>query len=190
MWGGKVAIPSAGFSLWRPMTRILLGAVLFAASQIVLAQAIEYEIYELSKAGLPPKLVAKGKRQYSLNDVEVQPYKRDGRPIAEKFIELEKGFKVGARIFLKKELNGFGLLARKSNFDFSWEWYDKEKDNLYKKFQGPGRVMVKAVGMPEIEELAEVTFLEDTRLRFVANGQGTEDTHHILIKAGSVLRFK
>jgi hypothetical protein len=172
------------------MTRILIAVFLFAQCQLAVAEVIEYEIYELTKSAAGPKLIAKGKREYSLKDVEVHPYQRDGRQVAEKLIELEKGYRVGARIFYEKELTGFGLLAKRSNADFSWEWYNKESGNRFKKLQGQTHVTVKTAGMPVVEELAEVTFLEDTHLRFIANRQGMDDTHSIIVKAGSVFRFK
>ncbi len=40
-----------------------------------------------------------------------------------------------------------------------------------------------------MEELAEVRFLDDTNLAFIA-GRGRDDTHGIVVKAGSVFRFK
>ena len=172
------------------MTRILVAVLLLAQWQFAAAEIIEYEIYELSRGGAVPKLIAKGKREYSLKDVEVRPYQRNGRRIAEKLIELENGYRVGARIFYEKELTGFGLLAKRSNADFSWEWYNKESGNRFKKLQGQTYVTVKTAGMPAVEELVEVTFLEDTNLRFIANSQGMEDTHSIIVKAGSVFKFE
>jgi len=172
------------------MTRLLVAVLLVAQWQFAVAEVIEYEIYELSKAGGGSKLIAKGKREYSLKDVEVRPYQRNGRQVAEKLIELEKGYRVGARIFYEKELTGFGLLANRSGSDFSWEWYNKESGNRFKKLQGQSYVTVKTAGMPAVEELAEVTFLEDTNLRFIANGQGMDDTHSITVKAGSVIKFQ
>lgn len=172
------------------MTRIFIAVLLVAQWQFATAEAIEYEIYELSKGGEARKLIAKGKREYSLKDVEVHPYQRNGRKIAEKLIELEQGYRVGARIFYEKELTGFGLLAKRSNADFSWEWYNKETGNRFKKLQGQTYVTVRTAGQPMVEELAEVRFLEDTNLRFIANRQGMDDTHSIIVKAGSVLKFQ
>jgi len=172
------------------MTRILLAVLLIAEWQLAAAEVIEYEVYELSKGGAARNLIAKGKREYSLKDIEVHPYQRNGRQVAEKLIELEQGYRVGARIFYEKELTGFGLLAKRSNADFSWEWYNKENGNRFIKLQGQTYVTVRTVGQPMVEELAEVKFLEDTNLRFIANRQGMKDTHSIIVKAGSVLKFQ
>jgi hypothetical protein len=155
----------------------------------VAAEVIEYEIYELSNAGADPKLIAKGKREYSLKDIEVRAYERRGKQVAEKLIALEQGYRVGARILYEKKLVGFGLLAKRSNADISWEWYDKENANRFRRLHDGTLVTVRVVGAPAIEELAEITFLEPTSLRFTV-GQGMADTHSVLIKAGSVLRLK
>jgi pimeloyl-ACP methyl ester carboxylesterase len=151
------------------------------------AEAITYEIYEISNIGR--RLIAQGTRQYSVADIKVHPYERNGRKIAEKFLELEQGYRVGARIFSETELTGFGLLARRSDRDFSWEWYRKESGTRFRKLQGGTAVEVSVWGQPFTEELAAVRFLDDTSLGFIA-GQGRDDTHKIVIKAGSVLRFR
>lgn len=165
---------------------LLLAITLF--STVSAAEVIEYEIYEISKVG--GKLLAKGKREYSVNDVKVHPYERSGQKIAEKFVDLEQGFRVGARIFYEKELTGFGLLAKRSDFDFSWEWYNRESGSRFRKLQGGTLVEVNVFGRPFLEELAEVRFLDDTRLRFNADRRVMDDTHVIVVKAGSVLRFR
>jgi hypothetical protein len=170
--------------------RSIITILLISLSQLAIAEVIEYEIYELPKGDAKKVLIVKGKRDYSVKDVEVHPYERGGRKVAEKLIELEQGYKVGARIFFEKQLTGFGLLAKRSSSDFSWEWYNKKSGNRFHKLQGGTYVQIKTTGMPLIEELAEVTFLEDTKLSFIANRQGMDDTHDIIIKAGSVLRFK
>lgn len=172
------------------MKQILIVLLFIAQWQLAYAEIIEYEIYELSKGSEARKLIAKGKREYSLKDIEVHTYQHDGRQIAEKLVELEQGYRVGARIFYERELSGFGLLARRSNADFSWEWYNKQTGNRFRKLQGGTHVTVQVTGQPMVEELAEVKFLEDANLRFIANRQGMDDTHSIIVKAGSVLRLR
>jgi len=169
------------------MTRLAIATVLVLASWGARAEAIVYEIHEVSNIG--SRLIAKGKREYTVSDVKVHPYERDGHKIAEKFVELEQGYRVGARIFFEKELTGFGLLARQSEHDFSWEWYNKESGNRFRKLQGGTTVEVSVSGRPLMEELAEVRFLDDTTLGFMV-GRARDDTHKIIVKAGSVLRFK
>ncbi|MCG7990120.1 MAG: hypothetical protein JAY98_01130 [Candidatus Thiodiazotropha lotti] len=170
--------------------RAIFSILLISLSQLVVAETIKYEIYELSKVDSQNVLIAKGQRDYTIKDVEIRPYERSGRKIAEKLIELEQGYKVGARIFYERQLTGFGLLAKRSCADFSWEWYNKESGYRFKKLQGGTYVQIKTTGLPLIEELTEVEFLEDTKLSFITNRQGMDDTHDIIIKAGSVFKFK
>ena len=168
--------------------RLAFFLCLACTSVVAWAQTIEYEIYELTKlAG--PRLIAKGSRTYSPSDVKVYPYTAQGRQIAEKFVELEQGYKIGARIFADKELKGFGLLAQKSDDDFSWNWYSRDFGNRFRKLRGGTLVEVKVTGQPVFEELTEVSFVEDTRLGFTV-GRAEDHTHTILVRAGSVLRFK
>jgi hypothetical protein len=169
------------------VTRLALAVLLALISSAVGAEVITYEIYEVSKIG--SRLIAKGKREYSIVDVKARPYERDGHKVSEKLIELEQGYRVGARIFFEKELTGFGLLAKHSDHDFSWEWYNKESGSRFRKLQGGTAVEVSVSGRPIMEELAEVRFLDDTSLGFIA-GRGSDDTHKIVVKAGSVFRFK
>ena len=169
------------------MLRLALMVLLLLVTSASAAEVIVYEIYEISKIG--SRLIAKGKREYSVSDVKVHPYERGVQKIAEKLIELEQGYRVGARIFFEKELTGFGLLAKQSDHDFSWEWNNKEFGNRFRKLQGGTAVEVKTTGLPFMEELVEVKFLDDTNLRFKV-GKGMDDTHSIIVKAGSVFRFK
>jgi len=172
------------------MIRTALTVVLLAVTSPLLAEVIEYEIYELSKSGTDRTLIAKGKRSYSIKDVQVRSYEREGQKIAEKFVELEQGYKIGARIFYGEELTGFGLLARRSVADFSWEWYKKEAGNRFRKLRGGTLVEIKTEAQPAAEELVEVRFLDDTTLRFVLERRGMDPTHSIIVRAGSVLRLK
>ena len=119
------------------MLRLTLVVLLLLVTSASAAEVIVYEIYEISKIG--SRLIAKGKREYSVSDVKVHPYERGAQKIAEKLIGLEQGYRVGARIFFEKELTGFGLLAKQSDYDFSWEWYNKEFGNRFRKLQGVRR---------------------------------------------------
>jgi hypothetical protein len=172
------------------MIRTALATVFLVSACPTLAEVIEYEIYELSQSGIDRKLIAKGKRNYSVKDVEVRAYEREGQPIAEKLVELEQGYRVGARIFYQENLTGFGLLARRSVADFSWEWYNKDVGSRFKKLRGGTFVEVKTETHLKAEELVQVTFLDDTNLRFIAGRATDHHTHSIIIKAGSILRLK
>jgi len=167
--------------------RDFLPLALLATPALLRAQVVEYEVREVSRIG--SRLIAQGRREYEINNIEVYPYERNGQRISEKFLELSSGFKIGARIFSEKQLSGFGLLARKDDTDFSWEWFNKESASRFTKLQGGQAVEVRTYATPFGEELTQVRFLEDTTLRFKHRG-AADDTHHIVVKAGSVLRFR
>jgi hypothetical protein len=86
------------------MRRLALAAALVLLCPGAVAETITYEIYEISKIG--SRLIAKGQRHYTVADVKVHPFERDGRKVAEEFVELEKRDCVGARIFSKRSLRG------------------------------------------------------------------------------------
>lgn len=151
------------------------------------AESIDFEVREISRIG--SRTVAKGRRDYSPSDIKVHPYERDGQSISEKLLELQDGFKIGARIFFEKDLSGFGLVAQRNSDDFSWEWFNKASGTRFTKLQGGQSVEVRTQLTPLGEELLEVKFLDDTTLRFKSMG-AREDTHHIVVRAGSILRFR
>lgn len=153
-------------------------------SSLSFATEISYEIYDIAQN----KIVAKGTRSYSKADVIENPYQSRGKQVVEKYVELESGFKVGARIFFEPKITGFGLVAQLTSEDFSWEWYNLERDSIFKKLQGGTFVEVRFSGAPLLQILQEVDFLDDTTLRFRLDG-APDETHEILIKKGSVLRF-
>lgn len=171
------------------LNRCLVFATLACAvPSLTRAEVINYEVREITDTGF--RVVAKGRRDYSPSEIKVFPYERNGRHIAEKLLELEQGFKVGARIFSDDgDLKGFGLIAQQSEDDFSWEWFSQRSGSRFKKLLGGQPVEVEVMRLPLGEELVQVRFLEDTTLRFKPACAAT-DTHHIVIRAGSVLRFR
>jgi hypothetical protein len=167
--------------------RAIASVLLFLLPSISNSESIVYEIYETSRIG--DKLIAKGSRTYSPSDIEVFPYERSGKQITEKLLELEQGYRIGARVFFEEKLTGFGVIAQRTDNDFSWNWYNRRGPSRFEKQLGGTIVEVRVTGQPFMEELIEVKFLEDNNLRF--KSAGTSDyTHRILVKAGSVLRFK
>ncbi len=152
------------------------------------AEKIEYEIVDKFSG----KTIGQGVREYSKEDVIFNPYESSERSVVEKFIELELNYKIGARIFLGKgPLTGFGLVAQKTEMDFSWEWYDLETPpNLFRKRQGcKSLVKIKVSGLPMQAILEEVEFLSDATLSFSLGGAGNDESHDIHVKSGSVLKF-
>lgn len=169
------------------MKAILLFTLLFFSATSC-SQSIEYEIYEKASG----ELIGKGVKEYSKEDVIFNPYESGGRKIIEKFIELEQGYKVGARIFFDENpLTGFGLVAQLTERDFIWEWYNPDKSpNTFRKLQGAkGLVTVRTSGLPMLAILEEVKFLDDATLSVRLGGAGNEESHDIVIKKGSIFKF-
>ena len=165
---------------------VVIGLILSIIGLTVYAEEIKYEIYEAGSG----ELIASGVKTYSKNDVIHKPYTKNGRSIVEKFIELEGGYKVGSRIFPENQLTGFGLVAEKTSSDFSWEWFNQVEGRTFKKLQGEkGLVEIRISYLPGIEVLEEVKFLDDAYLSFRLGGAEYPESHNILVKKGSVLRF-
>ena len=166
--------------------KIVLSVFLALFSSVCTAEKIEYEIYEIATG----ELIGSGIKVYTKNDVILKPYFSNGRQVAEKHIELEQGYKIGARIFPKHRLTGFGLVAEKTSDDFSWEWYNQTEGRTFKKLQGTkGLVVIRVSGLPVIEVLEQVEFLDDATLSFSLGGAGKSESHEIVVKQGSILRF-
>ncbi|MCJ8170920.1 hypothetical protein [Atopomonas sediminilitoris] len=164
----------------------LVTAMIFTIFSLpVLAEKITYEIYEAATG----QLVASGVKEYTTKDLILNPYENNGKHVVEKLIDLEQGYKIGARLFQESKLTGFGLIAKKTPKDFSWEWYDLNSGSTFKKRQGGTYVKVKTSGLPIIEMLEEVVFVDDTKLRFFSKESGKNDSYEIFIKKGSVLKF-
>lgn len=166
--------------------KLILSVILTFFCLASAAEKIEYEIYDLSSG----ELIGSGVREYGKSDVLLKPYTSGGKKIVEKHIELEKGFKVGARIFSEQRLTGFGLVAELTPQDFSWEWYNQVTGRTFKKLQGEkGLVKIRVSGLPVLERLEEVEFLDNATLGFKLGGAGNSESHEIIIKKGSVLKF-
>jgi len=171
--------------LWGLM-KVLLSAIVVLFSMAAVAEKIEYEIYEISSG----EKIGSGIKIYSKNDVILRPYTSNGTEVIEKHIELEQGFKIGARIISRQSITGFGLVAELTAEDFSWEWYKQINGSFFKKIQGEkGLVKIRVSGLPVVEILEEVQFLEDATLSFKLGGAGNAESHDVVIKKGSILRF-
>ena len=168
------------------------------------AESITFELYDVSRGGAPA-LLAKGVHQYTVRDVLVTEYDnaRDGAVFPRwwvKEIRISSGFSIGASIFRERELVGFGLwlkdrgsfLGRIASGGFSWDWFNQDSGLIYRKLQGTGLVRVSLAPSAQFKEITSIEVLEDMMLRannrpwfFFSDG----DTHHLVIRKGSVLRF-
>jgi len=177
--------------------RYTIALVALLGLNVAAAQSVTYELYELSNDG--PKLIAKDTKQYTVSDIEVSENWMGSR-FWQKQLGLNERFAIGASIHRHKELVGFGLWVKQrprwfeiwSTGGFSWDWFNREQDAIYRKLQGPGRVKATIVTGADYQELTAVEFLEDVTLRLSARPWflfSDEDTHHVLVRKGSVLKL-
>jgi hypothetical protein len=163
------------------------------------AETIVYELYDVSNRR-SRVLLAKGVKEYSTKDVMVEKGLIGRAPNWSKEIPIAEGFHAGAVIYREKELTGFALqLKRRGGFmgllsqgGFSWDWFDRESDLTFRKRQGGGRIKVSLVPSAEFQEIAAIEVLEDVTLRVIGQPWwffGKEDTHHLVVRKGSVFRF-
>lgn len=176
---------------------MIMAACMFAV-QASVAETISFEIYELRGDG-SRQLIAQGSKQYTREDIQVQwsPLV-DGA--SQKSLFLTERYAIGASIFRKRDLRGFGLWVRQRpqwhefwlDDGFSWDWFNREQSHVYRKLQGQGRVSVTVAKGANYEELTGVEFLDDITLRLKATPWflfSSADTHHVVVKKGSVLRL-
>jgi hypothetical protein len=173
--------------------------VFLLAPAVALAERIVYELYDVSNP-TSHLLLAKGVKDYETKDLIVDERLIGRAPNWSKEVPIAEGFNAGAVIYREKELTGFALqLKRRGGFmgmlsqgGFSWDWFDRESDLIFRKRQGAGRVRVSLVPSSDFQQIASVDVLEDITLR--VNGQpwwffGDDDTHHLVVKKGSVFKF-
>lgn len=167
---------------------ILLG--LLAVSKAS-SEPLDFTVYHLN--GEERALIAQGKLDYTVRDIDVQQWEsKDGQPACKKSLALGMGFRIGTMIVRTSEVSGFGLWIRNDHHPdgFSWEWFYQESGSVYRKLQGEGRVRITQAHFPDGVELQSVEFLSDITLRFqedVSLGPGNE-THEVVVSQGSVLR--
>ena len=115
---------------------------------------------------------------------------------------MANGFSAGLSDFPGGNVTGFGLWlkdrdsywGRVSSGGFSWDWFDLEAGNVYRKLQGPGRVRITRTSPASpAQQIASVEILEDITLRAKVRPWFLffldSDTHNLVVKKGSVLRF-
>src|SRR5207253_1816568 len=149
-----------------------------------------YSIYSLPLFGGEPELIAAGTRSYLPQDVEVSKGPAPDAINWQKTLSISSGFDIGASVYREPRTDGFGLWIRKDGGGFSWEWFVRENDGVFRKLQGSGRVKVRFARLGNLEELAEVQFLDDVTMRLDSLWMipfWSKKTHHLVVRKGSVL---
>lgn len=168
----------------------LLGLLLILmASTAANAEKISYEIFSFS-GDKNCVLIAKGVKEYSSKDIEVQERGNIGDRFWSKYLNLEQGYSLGASIYRKAEIDGFGLWIKKDNGGFSWEWFNLCEDGIYKKLQEDGEVRVSYTEIEGNVEISEIEFLTDISRRLNETKKVGVVTKRVLIRKGGILKFK
>lgn len=170
------------------LKRILLLSFLFIFANASRAEKIEYEIYALDKAG-KATLMAKGAKEYGDADVEIEERNVRGEIHWSKSLPLEGGFSVGGSIYRGPQVTGLGLWAQRSACGFSWEWFNAAASGRFEKLQETGQLSVTYRNVGSMKEISEIVFDTDVSLRLNESQDINRDTHRILVKKGSVLKF-
>jgi len=165
---------------------IFLICVVFSV-QVVQAATLEYEILDIQNG--KRVLIAKGKKDYSVDDIQIQERHHGHEVHWRKTLPLEAGFVVGTSIYREKHLKDFGMWIKRHGKGFSWEWFDMVEPGLFKKLQEGGFVTVESQGQPFVEEIATIRFNTDISLRLNESDVIGNVTKRVLIKKGSVLRL-
>lgn len=153
-------------------------------------ESLSYAIYTLPFLSGDPQLSGEGTRRYRHSDVRVTRYPDSELHMMVKTLEIANGYAVEATIYPDERLDGFGLSLKKDGGGFSWEWFDREADDVFRKRQGTGRVKVRYASGSAQEELAEVLFLDDVTMRlnrYWLLPFRHRDSDQVVVKRGSVL---
>ena len=149
-----------------------------------LAQTFSYEAFTVANG--VRKRLGQTTREYRPGaDVLVEQVEPN---VWNKILPLDYGLSVSTTIDRKEKLTGFGLVLSKDDSGFSWEWFDRDGGDVFRKLLGGGKVRVTVVETAESQELVAVEFLDDIVLS--CEDQDTGTTHEVRVKKGSVLRFK
>lgn len=170
-------------------------AMLLLVPNVAHAETIVFEAYEL-QAGGGRKLLQRGARGY-FPGVDVTVTQRGPSGTGghwSKSLLLFGEYEIGADVYREPELDGFGLVIRKRDNPngFSWEWFNREADDVFTKLQGSGRLRVAVAKSDGGVELTGVEFLDDVVLRYKVDIRSEDPgahTHEIVIKKGSIFRF-
>jgi hypothetical protein len=151
-----------------------------------LPQTLTYDVFQVSKDGTR-KPLGQSIRQYRKNDIRVETLRNGAKS---KRLSLDNDLVLAVDVYREPRLEGFGLSVHKEKGapGFSWEWFDREKDDVFRKRQGTGSVRVTFASDAEVQELVAVEFLDDVMLRLfdLETGNRVE----IVRRKGSVFRLR
>jgi uncharacterized RDD family membrane protein YckC len=126
---------------------------------------IEYAIYKVPFFQGDPVLVKEGTRKYAHAEVLTGKGPVPGQADEQKTLAITSGFAISAALYREVRIEGFGLTLSKHAEGFSWEWFNRQGDDVFNKLQGGGQIQVRFKHVEGKEELAEILFLDDVTMR-------------------------
>jgi hypothetical protein len=156
------------------------------------SESLDFAIYRLT--GDERTLIADGARNYTVSDLDVKKWGcMNGRQAWKRAVQLEEGFSISVLVIRKGQDQGFGLSVDNINHPdgFSWEWFEPDNGDIYKKLQGEGYVRVTQAEHEDGVEIQSVEFLSEITLRFMEDvkEETGKRTHLVVVSQGSVFRF-
>jgi len=171
---------------------LAVGLTIMTTSAV--AETLRYEAYALQPSA-ERKLLEKGTRDYSPDkDVAVIDAATPDRPYHwAKRLLLFGPYELEADVYREATLDGFGLVINERGHPdgFSWNWFDREGNDVFVKRRGTGRLRVSLRKVNDLVELEAVEFLDDIILRYKDNRSRLapgEHTHEFVVMKGSILR--
>ena len=152
-----------------------------------LPQTLTYDVFQVSNDGTR-KPLGQSIRQYRPGtDVLVEDMPSGAKS---KTLSLDHDLVLVVDVYREPRLEGFGLSVHGGGGSpaFSWEWFDLEKDDVFRKRQGTGKARVSVANDAGRQELIAVEFLEDITLRLIDFKTGNRV--EIVIRKDSVLRLR
>ena len=153
---------------------------------------VAYALYRFPFFGGDRQLLKEGTRSYGLGDVRMAQAPGFDPMRIEKRVPVVDGFNIVTQFTREPVVNGFALQLEK-DAGFSWEWFDREADYVFRKRQGGGRIQVRIDAVDGLEEVVEILFLEDIPLqldRHFLVPFTRSATEQMVVKKGSVLKLR
>jgi len=156
------------------------------------SKSLDYAIYRLT--GDERTLIANGARNYTVSDIDVRKWGcSNGHQAWKRSIQLEAGFSIDILVTRKEHDTGFGLSVENINHPdgFSWEWFEPDNGDIFRKLQGEGYVRVIQTEHKDGVEIHSVEFLSEVTLRFMEDvkEETGKRTHLVVVSQGSVFNF-
>ena len=183
----SLALPYAT-SQWTDASRPSRGEPVASANP-AREERIAYEIYSRPLLARDWRFVSSGTRVYRHGELSAVTLPNTDPPYIVKSLPLAEGFDIQASVVPEPRVEGFGLTLQLDGGGFSWDWFDRESGDVFRKLQGSGRVRVRFASRGGNEEIAAVEFLEDVTLRLKRYWFlpfHDDDTDRVVVKKGSV----